>query len=216
MPEEPGKKAIIFDMDGVLVDTESVYLNNFRSFLRNHGKKVNEELLLKSVGADSRMTWRCLASMWGTEGATEEIRELFHKEYPDGTINYRECLFPGIKELLGKLKTQGYCVALASSTRRKEIERMLGENDLHEYFEVIVSGEDFKESKPNPEIYSHTCAELHLSPEECIVVEDSNYGIRAGKAAGMKVIAIKDCRFSQDQSLADYMIENTCDLAELI
>ncbi len=93
---------------------------------------------------------------------------------------------------------------------------MLKENELECYFNIIVSGEDFKESKPNPEIYHDTRAKLQLAPEECLIVEDSSYGIQAGKAAGMEVVAIKDTQFSFDQSAADYFIDKTTDLINLL
>lgn len=207
------KKAIIFDMDGVLVDSEVAYLNFFREFLERHGKEIKEDVLLKIAGADSRMTWRYMTILWGDTDTPDQIRQLFHQEYPENMIDYQKYLFPGIGELLENLKMQGYILALASSSKKRDIYRMLKENGLQQYFSVIVSGEDFKESKPNPEIYYDTCARLKLSPEECLIIEDSTYGIQAGKAAGVKVIAIKDTRFGYDQSMADDWIAKTTDLS---
>ena len=209
------KKAIIFDMDGVLVDTENAYLNMFRDFLRAHGKPVREDILLKIVGADSKKTWKYMGKLWGEED-TEKIRQLFHSEYPDGTLDYREYLFPGVPQMLRTLKQKNYLLALASSSKKKDIRRMLKENELGFYFTVVVSGEEYKESKPDPEIYNDVKRQLGLNSEECLVVEDSTYGIRAAKAAGLEVIAVDDPRFSFDQSEADGWIKKVTDLLSLV
>lgn len=209
------KKAIIFDMDGVLVDTENAYLNMFRDFLRAHGKSVREDILLKIVGADSKKTWKYMGKLWGEED-TEKIRQLFHSEYPDGTLDYREYLFPGVPQMLRTLKQKNYLLALASSSKKKDIRRMLKENELGTYFTVVVSGEEYKESKPDPEIYNDVKRQLELNSEECLVVEDSTYGIRAAKAAGLEVIAVDDPRFSFDQSEADGWIKKVTDLLSLV
>lgn len=209
------KKAIIFDMDGVLVDTENAYLNMFRDFLRAHGKSVREDILLKIVGADSKKTWKYMGKLWGEED-TEKIRQLFHSEYPDGTLDYREYLFPGVPQMLRTLKQKNYLLALASSSKKKDIRRMLKENELGTYFTVVVSGEESKESKPDPEIYNDVKRQLGLNSEECLVVEDSTYGIRAAKAAGLEVIAVDDPRFSFDQSEADGWIKKVTDLLSLV
>lgn len=209
------KKAIIFDMDGVLVDTENAYLNMFRDFLRAHGKPVREDILLKIVGADSKKTWKYMGKLWGEED-TEKIRQLFHSEYPDGTLDYREYLFPGVPQMLRTLKQKNYLLALASSSKKKDIRRMLKENELGSYFTVVVSGEEYKESKPDPEIYNDVKRQLGLNSEECLVVEDSTYGIRAAKAAGLEVIAVGDPRFSFDQSEADGWIKKVTDLLSLV
>ena len=209
------KKAIIFDMDGVLVDTENAYLNMFRDFLRAHGKPVREDILLKIVGADSKKTWKYMGKLWGEED-TEKIRQLFHSEYPDGTLDYREYLFPGVPQMLRTLKQKNYLLALASSSKKKDIRRMLKENELGSYFTVVVSGEEYKESKPDLEIYNDVKRQLGLNSEECLVVEDSTYGIRAAKAAGLEVIAVDDPRFSFDQSEADGWIKKVTDLLSLV
>ena len=209
------KKAIIFDMDGVLVDTENAYLNMFRDFLRAHGKPVREDILLKIVGADSKKTWKYMGKLWGEED-TEKIRQLFHSEYPDGTLDYREYLFPGVPQMLRTLKQKNYLLALASSSKKKDIRRMLKENELGSYFTVVVSGEEYKESKPDPEIYNDVKRQLGLNSEECLVVEDSTYGIRAAKAAGLEVIAVDDPQFSFDQSEADGWIKKVTDLLSLV
>lgn len=170
---------------------------------------------VKIVGADSKKTWKYMGKLWGEED-TEKIRQLFHSEYPDGTLDYREYLFPGVPQMLRTLKQKNYLLALASSSKKKDIRRMLKENELGSYFTVVVSGEEYKESKPDPEIYNDVKRQLGLNSEECLVVEDSTYGIRAAKAAGLEVIAVDDPRFSFDQSEADGWIKKVTDLLSLV
>ncbi len=107
-------------------------------------------------------------------------------------------------------------MALASSTSRAGIEDVLTSCGLKGDFDYIVSGEEFKESKPNPEIYLHTADTLKREPKECLVVEDSTYGIMAGHGAGMTVASIIDNRFGFDRSLADYSINGLFEVLDLL
>lgn len=97
-------------------------------------------------------------------------------------------------------------IGLASSSTKETISKVLDTIELKSYFDVIVSGEDFVESKPNPEIYHDTLKKLGLNQQNCIVIEDSTVGIQAAKNAGLFVIAKEDKRFNFDQSKADFSI----------
>lgn len=210
------KKAVIFDMDGVLIDSEPCYLEMFREFLVKNHMTPDEEILKAIAGASSPQTWTYMAQMWGSPITPEELHREFRRQYPTFSVPYGTVLFPKIRELLQTLHQHGLNLSIASSSSRKAIDRMLQETELTPYFTHIVSGEMFHESKPNPEIYLHTLSLIGFLPEECIVVEDSTYGIQAAKAASLEVVARKDTRFSFDQSQADYFIEQTADLASLL
>ena len=107
-------------------------------------------------------------------------------------------------------------MALASSTQMDIIERVLRVNKIEEYFQVVVSGTQFKRSKPDPEIYHYTARQLGVKEEECLVVEDSTFGVTAASRAGMTVVAVIDDRFDFDQSLADYRIHNLLQVLEIL
>lgn len=209
------KKAVIFDMDGVLIDSEPVYLNMFRQFLEENNCIINQKALYAIAGASSRQTWEFIAQMWYEKIDPEELHQIFRKKYPDFQIPYREVIYPGIRELLDWLKGKGIILALASSSSGQSIQRMMDETGLDGYFSCVVSGKMFRESKPNPEIYLHTLSSLGMPARECVAVEDSTYGIQAAKAAGLQVVAVKDERFSYDQSEADWQIESTKELKEI-
>ena len=210
------KKAIIFDMDGVLFDSEPVYLAMFRKFLEDNQCKVDEKILYAIAGASSAQTWDYMIQMWKEEIGPQELRKIFHEQCPNSDIPYQKTMFPGIPKLLAWLKEQGFVLALASSSSMHRIQQMFDETGLGGYFSCVVSGNMFRESKPNPEIYLYTLSQLGYAPEECLVVEDSPYGIQAGKAAGMQVVGIRDTRFSYDQTAADWLIDETRELREFL
>lgn len=210
------KKAVIFDMDGVLIDSEPVYIEMFRTFLQKHGCRIDERLVNTLAGASAGETWRIMARLWYEEIDPEELHRQFRREYPDFQIDYRAVVNPGVRELLQWLKEKGVTAALASSSSEQSIQRMLQETGFGPYFSFYVSGKQFRESKPDPEIYLYTLSRLGLPAEDCLVVEDSVYGIQAAKAAGLTVAAVRDRRFSFDQSAADYLIDRTADLENIL
>ncbi len=210
------QKAVIFDMDGVLVDSEPVYIQMFQSFLEENQCTTDEALLHKIAGASSQRTWEIVAQMWKEEITPQNMRALYKEARPSDQIAYGEILYPGVKDLLLWLKQQGIVTAIASSSSEESIQRMLKETQLESLFSCYVSGKQFKKSKPDPTIYLYTLEKLGLPAEDCMVVEDSAYGIQAAKAAGLRVAAVKDTRFSFDQSAADDLIEKTGDLKELL
>ena len=120
------------------------------------------------------------------------------------------------RSILLESLSERYKIALASSSSLNTINTALDQVDLRKYFIFIVSGEQFKESKPNPEIYLHTIKELNVNKDEAIIIEDSPKGILAANRAGIKVLALKDDKFGLDQSQADINIDELNDIIKLI
>lgn len=209
-------KAVIFDMDGVLVDSETFHIKMFRDLIKEHGGEPDEEKLYSIPGASSKKTWEIMLSMWPEPIEKEELRALFHRTNPDIHAPYGEIVFPGVRETLESLRDSGLRLALASSSAMEHIQIMLEETGLKDMFEAVVSGRDFTETKPDPQIYLYTMEQLGLTADECVAVEDSTYGIAAGKNAGMRVIARHDERFPFDQSRADYLIDDIRELPGVV
>lgn len=204
-------QGIIFDMDGVLVDTEPVYQDLVKKFLSSCQIRVADSELTELVGASHKTFQQKLAQWW--ERDTNERRdpveldtrfETYCDKYP---FHYSNVLNPGVRETLEHLKTSGYKIALASSSPRKDIRKVLTDCRLDSVFTVIVSGEQFQRSKPDPEIYRYTLAQLDLPASDCLAVEDSPYGITAASLAGIRVIAKREDRFGFSQSQADGIID---------
>lgn len=210
------KKAIIFDMDGVLVNSEPIYQRMFHHFLIVNNCVIDEEIFSAIAGASTQNTWNIMAQLWYEDIDGESLHFEFRRQFPDFKVPYQEALFPGVENLLVWLKERGYVVGLASSSPERHINRMLDETDLREYFSFYISGDMFRQSKPDPEIYECAWSMTGCSKEECLVVEDSTYGIQAGCAAGMEVVAILDRDLGFDQSGASYFIDKVSDLSKLL
>ena len=208
-------KAVIFDMDGVLIDSEIVYIQNlYRYFSRTHPQLKLEDLY-PSVGMNATEDRPFFASLLGRDPTDPAFLEELHQAYVSTKIHYPDILRPQVPGLLKALKDRGLQVALASSSSPENIERVLTQCEIKGFFDHIISGYQFKRSKPDPEIYLYTMAQLGRKPEECLIVEDSTYGIEAGVAAGVAVAAIRDDRFPFDQSKARYHIDTLDEVLEL-
>lgn len=209
-------KAVIFDMDGVLIDSEGTYLKYELEFARKKNPAVKMEQLYPMVGATRKDSWEVFAAVVNNGQSWEELREEFRQRDIYSEIDYRQLFRPEIKEVLTELKRLGYHLAVASSTSLELVKRILTENEIWDYFEAVVSGNQFERSKPDPEIYHYTAARLGVKEEECLVVEDSTIGITAAYRAGMKIAAVVDTRYHFDQSLADYRLEHVEDVLKIV
>lgn len=207
--------AVIFDMDGVIVDTEIKYMQDEVVFFAEYGIDMKVEDLYGMAGASHQDFCDFVVSKLGTVGVEltpDGAWELYGEWEKGRPWNYTELLNPGIAETLAALRERGVRIALASSSPMEKIDQVLDECGIGEYFEIRVSGNDFAESKPNPEIYLHTLERLGLPAEACCCVEDSLPGIAAGKAAGLTVFAKREERFGFSQDHADRIIDSVPDL----
>jgi HAD superfamily hydrolase (TIGR01509 family) len=209
-------KAVIFDMDGVLIDSEIIYLDHMYEKLKIKYPQINREALFAVVGSTTKRTMEIISDVIGEDVNSPMFQELYAELWVDCRPDYPSILRKEVPDILKELHRRGYQVALASSTSRAGIDDVLTSCGLKGDFDYIVSGEEFKESKPNPEIYLHTADTLKREPKECLVVEDSTYGIMAGHGAGMTVASVIDDRFSFDRSLADYSINGLWEILDVL
>lgn len=201
-------KAVIFDMDGVIVDTEPVYYERMENFLEQHQVDYDTKELTNLVGSTETDMWNWVQELWQGDLKREEYDAAYQKLYKNHPIPYGDILDEDIFEVLEWLKKERYKIGLASSSSFKNIEKVLQQCDLTHYFDSILSGEMFHQSKPHPEIYLKSAEKLEVDPHECVAIEDSTLGIKAGKAAGMFVLAKEDNRFNFQQNLADKKIKS--------
>ena len=184
-------KAIIFDMDGVILDSESISDITWRKAAEEKGYSVNDEILNACRGSNKNDTIETLKKYYGSdfdsEVFLERTSELFHEiEEKDGIP-----LLPYAKEILSYLKPR-YRLALASSTRGPTVERQLRAAGVIDFFETRTTGEQVEHSKPNPEIYLMACKSIGMKPEDCVAIEDSLNGIRSAHAAGLHPVMVID------------------------
>ena len=194
---EQAVKNVIFDMDGVIFDTERVYIEcciEAAKALPVPEEQVYETCV-KCTGTNEFQTIEFFHrdfSPFLTEAECQTLRDesvrFFKKRYTEKLIPMKA----GVVELLEYLKEQGIRIGLASSTRKDIVERELADAGILHYFESVTGGDVVKISKPNPEIYLIACDKMQEPPEECFAIEDSFNGIRAAKAAGMRPIMVPD------------------------
>lgn len=206
-------KAVIFDMDGVLIDSEGIYLDRLLEFAHTKNPDVKREDIAGTVGRTARDSWSIMEKAIDRGISWEELRQ----EYRDGWQNYDEIDYTKIfrreiRSILAYLKENGYKLAVASSTQLPLVTRVLKENGIFDEFDMVVSGNMFQRSKPDPEIYLYTAEKLGVTPGECLVLEDSTVGIRSAHDAGMTVAALIDDRFGFDRTLADIEVEKPEDI----
>lgn len=209
--------AVIFDMDGVIVDTEKFYLGTLAKLFEAEGIEVPFEDLCVTVGASYKDFKRNLVRWFelGGEHLTEEEALARYNVWEErNQPDFAALLNHGVVETIAELKRRGVRVALASSSPMSNILLVLEACGLSDAFELVTSGEQFHESKPNPEIYLHTLENLGLPAGDCCCVEDSVPGITAGKAAGLTVFAKREDRFGFTQEAADRIIDAIPDLLE--
>ncbi|WP_159334596.1 HAD family hydrolase [Streptococcus equi] len=209
-------KGIIFDMDGVLFDTEPFYLKRREAFLTSKGIRIDHLSPKDFIGGNLQQIWdkvlaeQVTANEARDVAATYEDYKLCHKP------PYQELMFKGVKSCLKALKGQGLKLALASNSSRCDILLALESSHIKAYFDLTLAREDVTAGKPNPEIYNKAAQALGLAKAELVVIEDSQKGIAAAKAAGLKVLAIKDKRYGIDQGQADQRIDSLKQLCELL
>lgn len=209
--------AVIFDMDGVIVDTEKFYLDALARLFEAEGIEVPFEDLCVTVGASYKDFKRNLVrwfELGGEHLAEEEALARYNVWEERNQPDFAALLNHGVVETIAELKRRGVRVALASSSPMSNILLVLEACGLSDAFELVTSGEQFHESKPNPEIYLHTLENLGLPAGDCCCVEDSVPGITAGKAAGLTVFAKREDRFGFTQEAADRIIDAIPDLLE--
>ena len=185
-------KAVLFDMDGTLIDTEKYYRIFWPKALAQFGYHMTDEqvLFMRSLGRPFAPNH--LKEWFGEEldyYAVRDCRKRLMEEYLD-RVGIE--LKPGAVEILEALKKRGILAAVATATDLERTEKYLRLVGLREYFDRLISATQVKEGKPSPDIYVYACEQLGLAPEECIAVEDSPNGVKSAYGAGCRVIMVPD------------------------
>lgn len=209
-------KAVLFDMDGILYDSERFYMDITVRVMRSLGYTGPEESLYAVVGTTAKGTWKILYDLLEGEYSGRTIERAWIEYLRAHPLNYAEAMFPDIPDTLKRLLDAGIRMACCSSSNPSVIQDSLKQMQILSYFTYVVSSEEIERAKPDPMIYLLAAEKLGVNPEECAVYEDSALGIEAGKRAGMLVIARKDDRFLQNQDGADRIVTSAAQMADYI
>lgn len=185
-------KTVIFDFDGVIVDSEQVVKSGWQYASEQMNLGPMEDLFLQCVGTNHLYMEQFLKKQFGNDFSYEEMRKYTRKYFREYTETYGLPVKKGVRELMTYLKEQDYQIGLASSSTLGYIVDGLKNAGLIDFFKVIVSGETLKRGKPEPDIYLMACEKIGVKPEEAYAIEDSYNGIRSASRAGMKAIMVPD------------------------
>ncbi len=211
-------RAVLFDMDGVLIDSEPFYEKTEAEILTERGVTLDEETRAMVVGTQMGKLWQVMIARFGLTETCDALVAEEKKRYRAHLLNGDILIMPGASELVDAVQGAGLRTAIVSSSWQYEIETVMDRYGFRTAMDTFVSGEDVAEGKPNPAPYLLAAERLGVTPENCLVIEDSAAGVQSAKAAGMRCIALKrpDAQV-QDVSRADAVVPSLEDnLIEVI
>ncbi|RJS79454.1 HAD family phosphatase [Candidatus Bathyarchaeota archaeon] len=192
-------EAVIFDWDETLADTKRVIVLSFQKVLKSIGCKVSDEFIERRIGIGSRKLFKEALKAAGLPFDDKTVENLVEKKISvQAELTGEVELFDGAVDLLEALQGR-VKIALATMSNRKTIDKILREKGVRKYFDLVITEDEVSQPKPNPEIFLKCAAELGCRIQRCVVIEDSIFGVKAAKEAGMKCIAIPSGAYSAEE-----------------
>lgn len=211
------KEAFIFDMDGVIIDSEPIHIRLDKIMFNELGINIEEHELEKYIGVTNEHMWSDLIKKHNIDKSLEWLLNRALELKLNNLANEDIEPIEGIRELLKQLKSLNFKTAVASSSPLSYINAVLEKFQIKSYFDIIVSGEQVSNSKPAPDIFIKAANLLGVSESDCIVLEDSTNGVRAAKAANMLCIGFNNVNSkNQDIGLADYKVDSIFEVVDLL
>jgi len=213
-------KIIIFDFDGVILDSENSHFIAFNEGLKNLNINISEdEYYSKYISLDDRGVITNVVNDKNISVTNEEIDMIIKNknDYFESRLIDNSKLFPGVEELIIQL-SKNFVLSIGSGANRSEIIKTLKNNNIYDYFEIIVSADEVNNPKPNPETYNRVLDNINtdFNINEIIVIEDSPGGIEAAKSAGLKCIAITNTFDNEELGKADIIVSNYEDILKYL
>ena len=202
--------AVVFDMDGVIFDSERCILECWVDLADKYGIRDIRKNFLLCTGTNAAKTRQIMLDAYGPDFSydsfAKEASIIFHEKYDNGKLPMK----PGVFELLDCLRSSGKKIALATSTRKESVMHELQHAGILEYFNTVVTGDMVSNSKPHPEIYLKACEKIGADPERAFAIEDSYNGIRSAHAGGLHPIMVPDLLPADDEmkELSEVVLED--------
>ncbi|MBF0750560.1 MULTISPECIES: HAD family phosphatase [unclassified Pasteurella] len=214
-------QAIIFDMDGVIVDTEFLEYGlqtQFIESIKEHDRTLTPLEYSELVGKGLSDIPEIVKKLSGSSLPLEEIKQRYFDFFNQlfSKVDYPSIFRSDIQKIIDFAKQHHIKLAVASSSRLEHIQTILTKCGIIQHFDFIVSGEQFERSKPDPTIYRYTLKKLDVQAKNAVAIEDSFFGIQAAKSAGIPVIAYEEKRILIDQSEADYCGKDMIEISTII
>lgn len=192
-------KAVIFDMDGLMIDSERVTFQGYQKVLGEMGLDISEDFYVTLLGRTIPTAKKLFLDVYGHNFDLDKVIPLVHQYMADLFENEGVPLKKGLLPLLQYLKENNYKTIVATSSQRNRVDRILQLTHLEEYFDDSICGDEVEHGKPDPEVFLRSCQKLGVEPHEAIVLEDSEAGIEAAYKGHIKVLCIPDMKYPEDQ-----------------
>ena len=183
--------AVVFDMDGLLLDTESIALEAFTQANKRAGLSLDQSIFYRCVGTNHKTSGRILREALGSDELYQKLQQEWDTAYSE-ICDEGIPLMPGVLELLAFLKDINQRIAVATSSKIQGATKKLKKAGIYDAFEVIIGGDQVNEGKPAPDIYLLAAKALGVNPNYCLALEDSKNGTLSGLRAGMTVVQVPD------------------------
>jgi HAD superfamily hydrolase (TIGR01509 family) len=208
-------KLVIFDMDGLLFDTERPSYLAMKEILENEGYEFLLDHYRQLIGLTTVNSNQVLQKLYGNEFQFESLRGAYHKRFSEILDTDGLMIKPGAEQLLNAIERKGLKKCIASSSSRETIERYLKKAGLESRFDLYVSGHEVKRGKPHPDIFLEACKRVNETPESAIVLEDSLNGLKAAYEANIHCILVPDLIEPNDE-IKEKAFAIVTDLEEVI
>ena len=192
-------KAVIFDMDGLMIDSERVTFEGYQHVLAKENLTMSEEKYKTLLGKPVKAVHDLLKEDYGPQYDVDQIIKDVHAYIAKRFETEGVPLKPGLVELLKYLKENNYKTIIATSSHRNRVDLIVKQAQIDQYFDDSICGDEVTKGKPNPEVFLKACQKLQVSPQDALVLEDSESGINAAYNAEIKVIGIPDMKYPEEK-----------------
>ena len=192
-------KAVIFDMDGLMIDSERVTFECYQEVLKDMNLTMDEEFYKTLLGKPTKGIHQRFYDVYENNFPIEDVMKKVHAMMAERFEKEGVPVKNGLVSLLQYLKENSYKTIVATSSNRNRVDKILKQAGITEYFDDSICGDEVTKGKPDPEIFLKACQKLGVSTDEAIVLEDSEAGIQAGSTAGIRVICVPDMKYPEKQ-----------------